>query len=218
MPNDSSSILLATHTDWLSVDALDHPAWQTAEPVKLRYYWSGVEAPAARHAEARVLWHEEALLVRFAYQQTEPLIVGPAPQVERKTIGLWDRDVCEIFIAPQSQEKSPVPESYLEFEVAPTGEWLDLKIKSVTDGRETDWEFASGMKAAARITNNHIMLALTVPWTAFGQRPERGDCWRANVFRCVGAGETRGYLAWQPTRTTAPDFHVPAAFGELVFQ
>jgi alpha-galactosidase len=211
-------MLLATHTDRISVNEMDHPAWQTTEPVKLKHYWSGIEAPATRHAEARVLWHDEALLVRFAYQQTEPLIVSPAPQVERKTIGLWDRDVCEIFIAPQSPQNHQTPKNYLEFEVAPTGEWLDLKIKSAPDGRETDWEFASGMKAAARIVDNHIILALAVPWTAFERRPERGDRWRANVFRCVGAGETRGYLAWQPTKTPAPNFHVPAAFGELVFQ
>jgi hypothetical protein len=26
----------------------------------------------------------------------------------------------------------------------------------------------------------------------------------------------RKYLAWSPTRTAKPDFHVPAAFGRLV--
>ena len=41
--------------------------------------------------------------------------------------------------------------------------------------------------------------------------------WRANLFRCVGSGDTRGYLAWQPTRTPEPAFHLPAAFGWLKF-
>ena len=39
-------------------------------------------------------------------------------------MGLWDRDVCEIFIAPDEH----VIERYFEFEAAPTGEWLDVAI------------------------------------------------------------------------------------------
>jgi alpha-galactosidase len=56
-----------------------------------------------------------------------------------------------------------------------------------------------------------------VPWQAFGRAPEKHETWRANLFRCIGAGEERGYLAWQPTRTAKPNFHVPEAFGKLIF-
>src|SRR5215210_5271488 len=79
---------------------LEHEAWRRARPAHLTRYWSGEEAPDGRHAEARVVWTEAALCVRFVCRQSEPLIVNPTPQTGMKTLGLWERDVCEIFIAP----------------------------------------------------------------------------------------------------------------------
>jgi alpha-galactosidase len=41
--------------------------------------------------------------------------------------------------------------------------------------------------------------------------------WRVNFFRVEGAAEPRFYSAWRPTNTPKPNFHVPEAFGALVF-
>lgn len=188
--------------------------WNAARPVHLTCYWSGRAAPPARHAEARILWTREALCVRFVCRQAEPLIRNDEPQVERKTLGLWDRDVCEIFVATDVQN----PQRYLEFEAAPTGEWLDLAIEHKAGGRDTDWDFTSGMSTAARIDEGTLIIALRVPWSAFGRAPQPDESWRVNLFRCIGAGPERGYLAWQPTRAPQPDFHVPSAFGWLRFK
>jgi hypothetical protein len=198
----------------VSAAGLDHKAWSSARVVRLTRYWSGEEAPPGRHAEARVVWTESALCVRFVCRQSEPLIVNPTPQTAMKTLGLWERDVCEIFIAPDAG----VPERYFEFEAAPTGEWLDLGIHQRPNARETDWEFQSGMTVAARRSTDQIMIAMRIPWNALGHAPVAGERWRANLFRCVGALEGRGYLAWRPTHTTQPNFHVPQAFGWLNFR
>lgn len=195
-------------------DDFDNSAWKRARSVRITRYWSGEEAPEARHAEARVLWSDAALTVRFQCNQREPLVVSPQPQTQKKTIGLWDRDVCEIFVATDARE----PEKYLEFEAAPTGEWIDLAIRWRPDGRDTDWEFHSGMTAAARVRDNQVMIAMRIPWQAFGHKPQMGERWRANLFRCVGSDPTRGYLAWQPTHTPQPSFHVPQAFGWMEFK
>lgn len=200
-------------TDIAATD-LDHEAWLSARAVHLTRYWSGEEAPPHRRAEARLLWSETALIVRFICRQSEPLIVNPTPQTVTKTLGLWERDVCEIFIAPDASR----PEHYFEFEAAPTGEWLDLGIHQMPEVRETDWGFQSGMSAAARVLTNEIMIAMRIPWDALGRAPVRGERWRTNLFRCVGASEGRGYLAWRPTRTARPNFHVPQAFGWLEMQ
>src|SRR5215210_6847767 len=90
---------------------LEHEAWQSARPVHLTRYWSGTKAPVGRHGEARVVWTEAALCVRFVCRQSEPLITSATPQTGTKTIGLWERDVCEIFLAPDAN----VPERYFEF-------------------------------------------------------------------------------------------------------
>jgi alpha-galactosidase len=210
-----TSDLIVVHHAGADVAAaeLDHVEWERASPVRISRYWSGEEAPAGRQAEARIVWSDAALCVRFDCRQAEPLIVGDAPQREEKTLGLWERDVCEIFIAPDAGE----PARYFEFEAAPTGEWLDLAIHQMPSARETDWQYRSGMTVGARILEGRISICLRLPWEAFPFRPQAGERWRANLFRCVGAGPERGYLAWQPTRTEQPDFHVPHAFGELQF-
>ncbi|MDT4897496.1 MAG: hypothetical protein QOH25_2573 [Acidobacteriota bacterium] len=202
-----------THAD-IPVNDLDTEAWNETRVVPIKQYWSGEDAPVGRHAEARLLWSDRALMVRFVCRQTEPLVVSRHPQTARKTIGLWERDVCEFFIAPDARQ----PERYFEFEAAPTGEWLDLMIHHRLDVRETNWDFHSGMTVAARITENNVTLAMRVPWEALGRAPQAHEQWRANLFRCVGAGPTRGYLAWRPTHTEEPGFHVPTAFGWIRFQ
>ena len=57
---------------------------------------------------------------------------------------------------------------------------------------------------------------MRLPWRPSLPRPQGGDVWRANFFRCIGLGDER-YLAWQPTGTAQPNFHVPEAFGGLSF-
>jgi alpha-galactosidase len=193
---------------------LDHSAWETAAAVHITQYWSGERAPEWRHTEARLLWSEAALSVRFVCRQGEPLVISATPQTATKTLGLWERDVCELFIAPDAN----APERYFEFEAAPTGEWLDLAIEQLSDARRTDWEFQSGMTAAARISTKQVTIAMHIPWKSLGRQPRAGERWRANLFRCVGTGTERGYLAWQPTLTARPNFHVPRAFGWIEMQ
>jgi hypothetical protein len=198
----------------IAVTDLDHVAWQSARPLIIGHYWSGEAVPVERQTEARLLWSEQALYVRFVYRQTEPMVTNPRPQTKRKTIGLWERDVCEIFITPNVSQ----PERYFEFEAAPTGEWLDLKIHYKPDERETDWKFRSGMTAASRVTSDKVLIALRVPWKAFARKPRDNERWRGNLFRASGSGDTRGYFTWRPTRTPEPNFHLPAAFGWIRFE
>jgi hypothetical protein len=211
---DTNNIIEALYTPAdVAVEQLDDEAWERAPAVPISRYWSGEDAPAGRQAQARLLWSKTALFVRFVCRQTEELVISRHPQTKQKTIGLWERDVCELFITPDVHH----PERYFEFEAAPTGEWLDLLVHQRPDVRETDWDFHSGMKTAAHVLPDTITIALSVPWEALGRAPQAGESWRANLFRCVGIGQGRGYLAWQPTLTEEPCFHVPTAFGWIRF-
>jgi alpha-galactosidase len=197
----------------ISSDSSEHTLWQNAEAVYLTKSWSNLKVDESRHAEARLIWNKKSLFVRFEANQTEPLIINSTIDKTRKAIGLWEKDVCEIFVAPNVAE----PEKYFEFEVAPTGEWIDLAINRLPEKRETDWNYQSNMKVTTEIYENKIVLTMEIPWTAFGKVPRIGDIWAGNLFRCIGEGETRSYLAWQPTLTATPDFHVPNAFGKIEF-
>ncbi len=196
----------------LQLANLDDAAWNRTD-LTITTYWSSALAPKHRHFKVRMLWSDTAVYVRFEANQSEPLVVGGRPDITKKTRGLWDRDVCEIFIAPDRNN----PNKYFEFEVAPTGEWIDLGIEVTPKGRLTDWEYRSGMEAAARIDKNKVVMAIKIPFAALGRTPKAGDVWLGNLFRCVGKDPARGYLAWRPTKTKTPNFHVPAAFGEFRF-
>jgi hypothetical protein len=211
--NDFSNATFAAHHSSveIGVNDLEHPAWSEAQAIHLTRYWSGESAPLERQAEACAIWTNSALLVRFVCRQAEPLIINAAPETQHKTSGLWERDVCEVFIAPNAD----TPERYFEFEAAPTGEWLDLAIHQMPDARETNWDYHSSMTTAAHIATGTVTIALRIPWHALNLTPRAGERYRANLFRCVGTGATRGYLAWQPTLTPEPSFHVPQAFGWL---
>jgi len=197
----------------LTAKDLSHAEWNNVQPVRIDRYWSGEAAPTDRHAEARILWSSKALHIRFICNQGEPIVVSKTPQFLHKTMSLWDRDVCEIFIAPDPN----VVERYFEFEAAPSGEWLDVAIHITPEKRESDWEFHSGMTTAARVEKDRVIIAMRIPWNHWIHEPQKGERWRANLFRCVGSGAARGYLAWQPTRMPQPNFHVPQAFGSLFF-
>lgn len=196
-----------------SVDQLDHASWKEASPVKIGTYWSGKAAPLGRAFEARLLWSNTALYVRFDASQDEPLVVSEKPDLTKKVVGLWDRDVCEIFIAPEKANRK----KYFEFEIAPTGEWIDLGIEVTSQGRKTDFKYKSGITSAARIEKGRVVMAIRIPFAPLGARPKKNDVWLGNLFRCVGKDPTRGYLAWRPTKTQTPNFHVPEAFGEFRF-
>jgi hypothetical protein len=196
----------------LSVSEFDHPHWNRAQPIRIARYWSGEEAPASRHAEGRIIWTDEALVVRFVCNQIEPLIVSANPQLTKKTIGLWDRDVCEIFLAPNTSK----PNNYFEFEAAPNGEWVDLAIQLGPTERQADEGFQSGMTTMAQVTESQLTVFIRIPWSQAIPKPTRGNEWQVNLFRCIGTGTER-YLAWRPTFTPEPNFHVPEAFGWLLF-
>ena len=195
------------------VSDIENDVWPKGGKLDVSRNWNGSPADAGRHFSVTALWSDVALYFRFNASQGEPLVITSDPQIERKTPGLWKRDVCEVFIAPDRNE----PRRYFEFEVAPNGEWLDLAIDGSSGERITDWEYHSGMETASRIDEHHAIMAIKIPFAAFGKNPKAGDVWLGNIFRCVGQEPDRGYLAWQPTFTEKPNFHVPEKFGEFVF-
>ena len=205
--------VMALHTAVdLEPGEFDYPGWDKATPVSITRRWSGEPAPPSQHCEVRMLWSDQALLVRYVCRQPQPPLIQDNATVDRKTIGLWDTDVCEIFVTPNSEP----PNRYYEFEAAPNGAWVDLGITIGPEKRETDWGFQSGMTTATHMSEDILTVVIKIPWSDKVPKPKFGDEWRINLFRCVGTGNER-YLAWQPTYTPEPYFHVPEVFGRLSF-
>jgi hypothetical protein len=213
MTSKNSSLKIVHIAADFPITDLRNEKWAAAKEVSIQKYWSGDAAPQGRHAKAGMLWSDLGLYIRFEANRDEPLVVSDPPNLTSKTLGLWDRDVCEIFIAPDKSARN----KYFEFEIAPNGEWIDLGIEALPAKRVTDWDYDSGMESAVIIEDKKIVMAIRIGWKAFGNTPKAGDVWLGNLFRCVGRDPTRGYLAWQPTKTKTPNFHVPEKFGEFEF-
>ena len=211
---DSDKTIVAPYVDRpIAESDFANAIWERCQPVAITQLWSGQPAASTRHAEARICWSNEALHVRFVGVQKEPLVVNANPVTDKKTLGVWDRDVCEIFLAPDAAN----PSRYFEFEAAPTGEWVDLGITLTPTGRETDWDFASGFTTAARLDGDRLFIGMKIPWSEALPRPESGTIWKVNLFRCAGPESPDRYLAWRPTHTPEPNFHVAEVFGNLRF-
>jgi alpha-galactosidase len=195
-----------------AVDAEGFPperAWETAPPACFSADWQGKNADAQRETRVRLLWNKEYLFLRFEARYRGITIFSDAEPSGRRD-GLWDRDVCEVFLQPPCC----AARAYKEIEVAPNGFWIDLEIAP----REKR-DLQSGLLRRVNIDEAqkqwHAVLAL--PMKRLVARFEMPAVWRVNFFRVEGAAEPRFYSAWRPTNTPEPNFHVPEAFGALVF-
>ena len=131
---------------------------------------------------------------------------------------LWDRDVVEMFLGDDWTRIR----HYREFEIAPTGDWIDLAID--LDKQTDDQTWRSGWQTLAHIdkTSKIWYAAAKIPLKAVSVEPvHAGAKWRANLYRIEGLGEDpkRHFLCWQPTCVLHRDpNHVPENFGTLVFE
>jgi hypothetical protein len=184
-------------------------AWEMAPALRFNADWQGKNADPQRATEVRLLWNAEFLFVRFEARY-RAITVFSDSQPNGWRDQLWDRDVCEVFLQPPGA----TGRNYKEFEVAPNGFWIDLDI---VNGDKRD--LASGLKrkVATNESAKTWSAVLVLPLRSMVEHFDSGAVWRANFYRVEGAGEPRFYSAWRPTNTPRANFHVPEAFGALVF-
>jgi alpha-galactosidase len=195
-----------------STDAGGFPpksCWEAAQGVRFNADWQGKNADAERETQVRLLWTPDVLYLQFRAKYRVLTVFADAEPSGRRD-QLWDRDVAEVFLQPNLSE----PRRYKEFEISPNGFWVDLDI---TPGEKHDLK--SGLRR--RVTLNEAtktwIAELALPMKALVEKFDPAASWRVNFYRVEGATEPRFYSAWQPTGTPMPNFHVPEAFGRLVF-
>ena len=183
--------------------------WNNALPVVFCSDWQGKNPDPGRETTARILWTWRTLYLRFECRYRDLYLFADAEPNGRRD-HLWDRDVVEAFLQPdRSSERF-----YKEFEVAPNGMWIDLDIspKGLAD-------LKSGLRRSVFLDEKACIwnAELAIPLKALTSSFDSNAVWRANFYRIEGTKEPRTYLAWQPTQTPQPNFHVPSAFGKLRF-
>ena len=181
--------------------------WQTASPISFCSDWQGKNSDPARETEVRVLWSSSTLYLRFGCRYRELHVFNDADANGRRD-HLWDRDVAEAFLQPDPSR----PRYYKEFEIAPNGFWIDLDVspRPLAD-------LKSGLQRSVWLDKGRRVWSaeLAIPMKSLTTNFDPAIVWRANFYRVEGPKEPRAYLAWCPTNTAQPNFHVPEAFGKL---
>jgi len=183
--------------------------WQQAVPISFCTDWQGLHEDPALLTQVRALWSTRTLFLRFDCRFRELHVFEDAAPNGRRD-RLWERDVVEAFLQPDAARER----HYKEFEVSPNGMWIDLDI--FPGGRS---DLSSGMERSAFVDETRWQWAaeLAIPLASLAASVSPGAIWRANFYRVEGRQEPRQYLAWRPTHTPQPNFHVPRSFGVLRF-
>lgn len=194
-------------------DSEDFPsqaAWEKAPPLRFDRDWRGENSDPHRATEVRLLWTPGTLYLRFRCNYRN-ITVFPDARPDGWRNELWNRDVAEMFVQLDSSD----PLIYREFEVSPNGYWIDL---AVSHGKIE--ELHSGLRRrVVRDEKGRTWTAeMALPMKCLTARFDPKHPWRANFFRIEGETEPRFYGAWSPTHSAKPNFHVPSAFGTLMFR
>ena len=191
---------------------LDKRAWQAAERQRFDHDWTGRKTHPEAETQIATFWTNEHVYFAFWCKYTMLNIYeGEDPTKERYE--LWNRDVAEVFLNPDPARVR----HYYEFEVAPNNQWIDLEIDlDKTPFHDASWN--SGFEHATRVDPQSRVWTceMRIPLRAMKvTRLEAGTEWRINFYRADGPGndKVRRFLAWSPTKTPGPQFHVPTQFG-----
>ena len=189
---------------------LDDAVWPSATPARIESQINTGAAKPEIATTARVLWSDQFLYIGYSAPYTELTVFEP-PLKTGERYGLWNRDVVEAFIGTDPSH----PNSYTEYEVAPNGEKLDLKI---TDELKPPLglEWSSGFEAATHIDRKRKIWTteMRIPLQSLsGQPPQPGTQWRINLYRHDRAH--KAFLGWSPCASGSA--HTPAKFGHLTF-
>jgi alpha-galactosidase len=196
-------------------------SWKSSEEVVVDRYWNGKKARLKGSnyqtlTRINSLWSESSLFFKFECR-FDTLCVNSDLGLGGPIDELWEFDVLEVFLRP------PGSPDYFEFEVSPLGQWLDVHV--LKPRVEVDFGWESHLETRVSIDEGRSIWSgvLKIPYEPIlktvgaAKAPVEGDIWGLNLFRIAGKEPEKEYLSWRPTLTPDPDFHVPAAFGHLIF-
>jgi hypothetical protein len=199
---------------------LDEPVWSRLPSVGPFTLVLGAGRPALP-TELKLCWDDTYLYLGFVCIDTD--IWGTYRNHDDP---VWEEEVAETFLCSGGDITQ-----YFEFNFSPHNVVFDAKIHIPEDGdrafmqAEPEW-VCQGLQSAVEVfgtlddhstVDEKWVVEAALPFAEIGRggrAPVEGEEWRGNFFRIdrAGAGE---FSCWSPT--LAPNFHVPARFGHLVF-
>lgn len=182
--------------------------WKDAPATRMEYGSLTAQAHPGAATRVQALHSTTHLALRYSGSIQDLTVFDPA-RLDSERVGLWDRDVVELFLAPDASK----PTYYYEFEVAPTGEKLDLVIDPATPDIGARLAWNSGFEASSQVDESARTwtVVMRIPWKPMGIEPKPGTRLPMNLYRIDKS--QNAYLAWNPTLRRT--FHTPDRFGWL---
>jgi uncharacterized protein (DUF362 family) len=182
-----------------------------ATPVTFDTDWSG--ASSGISTTVRAAWTNEALSMRWNLSGAG-LNVDDSKPTETEREKLYEEDCVELFFTPDAAD----PNHYYEIELGPKGHFFDLEVhrRAKVDVKNAI-AWSSAPKIATKVDTDKHTATIDATFRApdIVKALKAGASLPLALYRMEGKSP-RKYLAWSPTRTPKPDFHVPSAFGRLV--
>jgi hypothetical protein len=187
----------------------DDPAWASATPVAWTTDYAGAATGTA--TRARFLWSKDGLFALFELEGAGLHVDASRPtNVERK--GLYNEDCVELFLGADAAH----PKHYYEIELGPFGHFFDIEIDREAGKQNTEWSSGVRVAGARDAAAHRATIEAQLTSSDIQRLCVAGAELPFALYRMEGTAP-RQYLAWSPPRTAKPDFHVPDAFGRIVF-
>jgi uncharacterized protein (DUF362 family) len=194
----------------IAIDGKKEAAWDAIPAVSFDTDWAG--ATTGTPTSVRFAWSPKALTMLWEVDEAGINADASRP-TDTERAKLYEEDCVEIFLAPDAKE----PGRYYELEVGPLGHFLDVAIDRSAKKSDVAWSAEARIATQVDRDKKHVTIEVSVPAAAITKALAPGARLPLGLYRMEGRGQ-RKFLAWSPTRTPRPDFHVPSAFGTLVVE
>ncbi|MFO0577968.1 MAG: DUF362 domain-containing protein [Polyangia bacterium] len=185
----------------------DDLAWSRAVPVRWDTDYAG--SATGLRTTARFLWAPGTLYALWEVEGTGLNVDARFPP-ERERKDLYTEDCVELMLAPE------VPGRFFEIELGPRGHFFDLIVdRKARPSENTAWSSGLRIATAADPPRRSAVIEVALGAPEIAELLKPGARLALGLFRMEGKAPRR-YLAWRPTRTPKPNFHLPEAFGRLV--
>jgi alpha-galactosidase len=185
--------------------------WKAADWQAIATQWDGEPVDPRWHTSFASRWTAEFLYFGF-HADFEGLTMVDQPIRQRRTQGLWTKeDVVEVFLGPDLD----FPDRYKEFELSPSAQWIEIDLDRSRSFSDFEWICGMESRSVVDHPRKHWQAEFRVPLRSLGLKGSAvGALFAMNAYRVELKSNL--YLAWNPTLSPKPDFHVPARFGRML--
>jgi uncharacterized protein (DUF362 family) len=192
----------------IAIDGAAEARWESAPATTFETDWTGT--PSGIETKVRVAWSKSALYVLWELSGAKVFADASRP-IATERDKLYEEDCVEIFLGPDAKERT----RYYELEVGPLGHFLDVAVDRAKKKSDVAWSSKPEIATKIDRAKNEVRIEVAIRAPEIAAALRAGAHLPLALYRMEGKSP-RLYLAWSPTRTEKPNFHVPDAFGTLV--